>query len=668
LPVPENTYGSVAPHFGNHPGLDGLRGIAVAAVVAYHFGWISGGFLGVDAFFVLSGFLITSLLVAEKKRSGAIQLRDFWSRRVRRLLPALILMMTILVFVAGDSMKRAEVASSLAYVANWQQIWDGASYFDLFGEPSPLRHMWSLAVEEQFYLLWPLVVALVLRFGSRRALGALCLAGIVGSALAMAVWFDPVDPSRVYYGTDTRAHLLLVGGLLALVPRVRVPSSIGAAALVGSVALMLTARDDAAFLYQGGMLGHGILVALVIAAVVASPSARVSRALGAEPLRTLGRVSYGVYLWHWPVLILMTTERVGVAGWQLDALRIMTIAAATALSFVLVEKPIRHWRAPARAVLTSAAAALTAAFVLAAAAIPPASRDTVYLTAPRSPAEAARQVVPPPAPLPRARPARERATKLAAAKVRAPRKFGVVGDSVAATLAYGLTQIAPRHSIGVASATVVGCGVAAGIVLDKQGAPYPWAADCEKGVPNVLNGLVVQHDPDVVVWLSGWELADRQVDGRKVRWGTAEYDRQLERAIDEQFRRLTVRNARVIFLAPAPLVDGKLPGVDVDYERYEHYRELLSEFAASHAPYAAVVDVAPIVCPSGPPCARIVDGVEWRPDGAHFSKESAPLVAEQLLPRILEALSRPSPARGRPTQGDRTSADGVPTLALFGRR
>jgi hypothetical protein len=432
----------------------------------------------------------------------------------------------------------------------------------------------------------------------------------------------------------------LIGALLALFPRVRVPSWVGAIALATSLALMLTTSDSAAFLYRGGMLAHGVLVAAIISAVVTHPTARTARVLGTQPLRTLGRVSYGVYLWHWPVWVLMTTERTGLVGWRLDAVRLITIAAATTTSYVLIEQPVRKWRAPARTVLTASTAALTAAFIVAAAMIPRvAEPETVYVTAPGSLADVARQRTPPPPPSP----ARARTAKLAAAKLRPPKKFGVVGDSVASTVAYGLNAIAPQHQISVASAAMIGCGVASGLALDKNGVPYPWAADCEKAVPNLVNGLVVRDDPDVVVWLSTWELADRQVAGRNLRFGTSEHDRALRRAIDEQVRRLTVRRARIVFLAPAPLVDGKLPGVDAEYSRYIHYRALLTEYAASRAPQAVVVDLMPMVCPGGPPCRRIVDGVELRPDGAHFSKETAPLVAERLLPRILDALRQPPP-------------------------
>ena len=265
--------------FAYQPALDGLRAIAVLAVIVYHldYEWMSGGFLGVDTFFVLSGYLITSLLLVEYTSTGTVSLRDFWVRRAKRLLPAALLLLAA-VAVYGwlvaptDRLGtiRGDALATLAYVANWRFILDDASYFELWSEASPLRHMWSLAIEEQFYVLWPLVVLGLLRAGRGRTtvLAVSCLLGAAGSVVLMAVLAD-VDRSRAYFGTDTRAHtILLVGALLAVDAATGAPvrspdpapdalygSGVGAAAVmvVGAGFVAVSDTGDLAF-YRGGSL------------------------------------------------------------------------------------------------------------------------------------------------------------------------------------------------------------------------------------------------------------------------------------------------------------------------------------------------------------------------------------------------------------------------------
>ena len=234
-----------APAIAYQPALDGLRGVAVLAVLLYHGGvtWMRGGFLGVDLFFVLSGYLITTLLFVEWGRRRSIDLIAFWIRRARRLLPALALLvigvMAYAAVVAGASEAgriRGDGLASIFYVANWRFVASGQSYFDQFTTPSPLRHMWSLAIEEQFYLLWPVVVLALLKWRpSLRLFERLFAGGAIVSAVLMAVLYHPGDdPSRVYYGTDTRAQALLVGGTLAAI-LIRARGAEGAAGAVRSV-------------------------------------------------------------------------------------------------------------------------------------------------------------------------------------------------------------------------------------------------------------------------------------------------------------------------------------------------------------------------------------------------------------------------------------------------
>ncbi len=356
------------------PGLDGLRALAVVGVLLYHAdaGLLPGGFLGVEVFFVLSGYLITSLLLAEWRREGRIDLQAFWLRRARRLIPALlaVLAATLTVaslFLPNDLARlRGDALAAVAYVANWHLIVGHTSYFEAVGRPPLLRHLWSLAVEEQFYLLWPPLLLLGLRWWRQPGpLLGLALAAALASSLLMALLYQPdTDPSRVYYGTDTRASGPLIGAALALAGRLRWPRQqmppwlldlLGLAALGALAVAGLRLSDAEPGLYRGGFLGIDLVVAALLVAVV-QPRGRLGRLLGQQPLRWLGLRSYAVYLWHWPVFALTRPELdVPLDGWPLLALRLVLTGGLAELSYRLVEMPIRSG-AVARAWHTWAAA------------------------------------------------------------------------------------------------------------------------------------------------------------------------------------------------------------------------------------------------------------------------------------------------------------------------
>ena len=365
------------------PGLDGLRALAVAAVVAYHlnFGWAQGGLLGVGVFFTLSGFLITDILLGQWDRAGRLRLGDFWLRRARRLLPALFVMLAV-VAVWVNSLDRAElpgfrgdVVASALYVSNWWYIGQHASYYARFAPPAPLDHLWSLAVEEQFYLVWPWLVLSglwllarrrrrvaggpaggggYLSARTRRAMAAATVLLAVASAVEMALFYHPgFDPTRVYEGTDTRAFGLLSGAALAMVwpTRRRTPLPAAAkwpldAAGAGGLAVigLLAWRTNqyAPFLFRGGLVVLSLATVLVVAAV-ATPGSLLGRALGCGPLRWLGVRSYGIYLWHYPIIVLtvpaLATGGISVPRAVLTAAACVAIAA---ISWKFVEEPVRR--------------------------------------------------------------------------------------------------------------------------------------------------------------------------------------------------------------------------------------------------------------------------------------------------------------------------------------
>jgi peptidoglycan/LPS O-acetylase OafA/YrhL len=348
------------------PGLDGLRALAVLAVIAYHeqLGWAPGGLLGVGVFFTLSGYLITDLLLGQWARSGALNLGDFWLRRARRLLPALFVMLAVVtawVTIASPSRLaslRGAVAAAATYSSNWFFIYTHSSYFARFAPPGPFDHLWSLAVEEQFYLIWPwLLLAGVYFLRGRRpgavrwlVLPTLVLAAV--SAVAMLMLYHPgYDPTRVYEGSDTRACGLLVGAALAMVwPSRRTARTalwsrvmLDGAGLAGLAVIGLMiwrVGQYSAFTYRGGLVLLSVATAGVVAAV-ACPGSLVGVILGWKPLRWIGVRSYGIYLWHYPVIIL-TSPANSTENLPRAALQVAASVGLAALSWRFIEEPIRR--------------------------------------------------------------------------------------------------------------------------------------------------------------------------------------------------------------------------------------------------------------------------------------------------------------------------------------
>lgn len=363
----KNEESTPAPEHGTGrymAGLDGLRTLAVFAVIAYHLnlGFAPGGLLGVGVFFVLSGYLITDILAAKWSRSRQLDLKDFWLRRAKRLLPAVLFLIVMVMawITLFDTSQldtlRGDECAALLYVSNWWYIFRHVSYFESFGPPSPLGHLWSLAVEEQFYLFWPLLLWLGLRFVPRRGwLAGIVMALAIVSALAMALLYVPgIDPSRVYYGTDTRAFALLIGASLALVwpsrnlqahvtRRVQVSLDLaGVAGLLFVLVQIWQTNQYETSLYQGGLLLFSLATAVVVA-VLAHPASLLGKVMGSKPLRWLGKRSYGIYLWHYPIIVL-TTPTVNTHGLDLTRalLQVLASVVIAALSYRFVEEPIRY--------------------------------------------------------------------------------------------------------------------------------------------------------------------------------------------------------------------------------------------------------------------------------------------------------------------------------------
>jgi peptidoglycan/LPS O-acetylase OafA/YrhL len=368
---------AVAPaRLSYQPSLDGIRAVAVISVVVFHFftRGATGGYLGVDMFFVLSGYLITTLLLLEWTNHRTIGLRAFWARRARRLLPALLLVLTVVAIwsaFALDAARRSSVRgqglSALFYSANWYLIFGGEESIGRAGGLAPLFHTWSLAIEEQFYLVWPVVVVLCLRRwgGALRPLVIVAVTASVVSLVLMPVLFVPGTEARAYLATDTRAHQLLIGALLAMALQTQVwrarserwaprLAPFAALAIVAAV-LFAPGPETSKFLYYGGSVGFALCVAVVIAAVMAPTSSWLKALLALAPLVWLGRISYGVYLWHVPVRAMVSNAETGLGGPALLIARVVGTVGVAALSYYLIEMPIRrglvggrlaHWATP----------------------------------------------------------------------------------------------------------------------------------------------------------------------------------------------------------------------------------------------------------------------------------------------------------------------------------
>ena len=655
------------------PYLDGLRALAVGAVVVYHLDadWLPGGYLGVDVFFVLSGFLITGLLVGEHVRTGRIDLPAFWTRRVRRLLPALAVLLAVVIVtmrIAGDQLAlasaRGDFLSTLFYVANWHFILSGQSYFEQYVAVSPLRHTWSLGIEEQFYLLWPLLTWLVLGRWGRRSLGFLAVVGAVVSFVLMALLFDPADPSRAYYGTDTRIGELLVGAVLAValagparerILRLARPLTVPALAVV-LVAIGLLADSSPAY-YGAGAAVFALAVATAIAGFEAGSPA--SRIFAIRPAVALGVISYGVYLWHFPIVRLLVGV-FGTTGAPVPAtLVILATLAIAAASFVLVERPIRRGLPPfsdlrprtvVRLVPMVSGALVLAILGLTPASPPPAFADPGLLLPSAGPVSAASE-----APAISGRPGPASGSTTPSTR---PIVVGVIGDSVMVSALPGFTSAAAARGWQLASGAVPACPVGGSPLYDATGKPSPYNPSCV--VVADREAAVAAARPTVLIWHDLQSvLARRSADGRLLLPGTAAWTDDLVATWRAVLDRFTANGTRVVILLPplrslspagcAGAPDPARCRTIQDQDRT--IREATRVFADRVGPRPDVefVSVDDLLCPRGYPCPASIDGIGIRlgaQDQTHFTTEGATWFATRLLDRVAPFALGGPPATG----------------------
>jgi peptidoglycan/LPS O-acetylase OafA/YrhL len=626
------------------PALDGVRALAVLGVMAYHSGipWLPAGFLGVDAFFVLSGFLITSLLVSEWQRRHTVRLGLFWARRARRLLPALLLLLAFVVlyaaFVAPAGRYpglRLGALSTLFYVANWHFILSGTNYFTQTGLPSLLTHTWSLAVEEQFYLVWPLVVLGVLKLTGRLwVLLTVSVLGALASATEMALLFrHGAGTTRLYYGTDTHGQCLLVGaalasGLAIFAHRRRTtaaPSRGGPApggdpgwaaagrwarillSILGGVGAAAAGLSwwrvsyTGSFLWEGGFLVVALATAAVLLCVVCAQRSWLAAVLSVGPLRYLGRISYGIYLWHFPLFQWIDGARTGLGGYALFGARTGATLAVATVSFYLVERPVRQgeffrqWRA-----WVAAPVAVVTVTVI------------VVVGTGSGTVAAVTHAAPPPA-----------GTTTPATTVL------LLGDSTSITLAIGLSLDADRYGAKVIDKGILGCGVAEMPEVLVRGVEDKVTAACNPSTPAsgqwpaLWSGWITRYHPSIVAILAGrWEVSTVKWRGRWTDILQAAFASDVRQELQRAVAVASTGGAHVV-LFTAPCFDSGeqsdgAPWPEDDRDRLDAYNDLVREVVAANPQQASLVTLDGVVCPGGR-FASEIDSVTVRaPDGVHF--------------------------------------------------
>jgi peptidoglycan/LPS O-acetylase OafA/YrhL len=606
---------------------------------------VGGGLLGVDVFFVLSGYLVTSLLLSEQARTGTVRLRQFWVRRARRLLPALFVVLAGVCAYArwvgtgiSPNVLRGDALSTLGYVANWHYITAGQNYFNRYAPPSPLLHTWSLAVEEQFYLVWPIVVLLVLRRYGRQALG--WTAGVLAAcsaALCAALYMSGASVNRVYYGTDTRAQSIMIGAALAiLVPmakddiRSRYSGRlIGALGVVGAAGLAFclhAVQGTGPFLYEGGFLLVGLSTAAVVTVTVERPQDLLSRALSWRPLRYTGRISYGLYLYHWPVFLLLTYPRTGLSHLPLLVVRFAVTFAVADLSYRFIETPIRtrqplvlRWRpgrrpSPALAGLAAAGVPIVLVMALLAVTVTPSATASASLP-------------PPP-------------THSTGADTANPERAVLIGDSMAVTLGRGLGVDATDWGISIDNAAAVGCDLDPESTVNVMGVVSKASQGCPQWRTNWAR-LVAQTDPDVVVVLLGrWESIDRLYNGRWTHIGEPAFDAHLQSELSQIISIASSRGAQIAFLTLPYIAETTVQPNGSPWDmnlpsRTDAYNSVVRAAVAEHPGQASVIDLNKMLDPDGHYVSSI-GGVRVRDtDDEHLSTLGGEWLRPLLLPQLV---------------------------------
>jgi len=640
--------------------LDGLRAVALLIIMGFHFdvGWLKGGFFSLDIFYVLSGYLITGLLVGEFRRRRGIRLSAFWLRRARRLLPALLIVLvavTLLVrFVAAPGTYpgyRMDALSALFYFSNWWQIAVNGNYFNQTGAVSPLTHTWSLSLEEQFYLVWPLVVVAVMHARSTfrrgvRSLLVLSAVGAVASAVEMALFYHSgQDTTRLYFGTDTHAQSILIGACVACVltlvqlrrggegmaPEAASPWARTALVFCGltgfAVTFVLSTRltGNTPFDYRGGFAVSGLAAAAVIVAAVCVPRGPIARVLATRPLVLLGTISYGAYLWHFPVSIFVDPARTHTSGLVLLAIRFAVTVALAAASYRLVERPVMYgtfWRSVRSITPAVALMVATVAVVVAGTVVPATAAPHIATTMPASEHTALVQ-------------ARAFSTH--------PIRFYLVGDSLAVTVGIGLeVDSVHRYGVQLIDKAVLGCDLDNLPTISTTNGEVDNPESVCRTWPTLWAHQMARFHPEVTGLLMGrWDILDHVYQGHLVNITQPSWYRHNEDEVEHAVEVLSSGGAHVL-LFTMPYIDpinesigGTLSPEDSP-ARVQDFNDILAQVAARHPGVVSVVDLNRILDPHGQ-FQPTIDGITVRwADGIHVSKAGGEWLQPILLPPIAQ--------------------------------
>lgn len=633
------------------PALDGLRAAAVLAVLLYHGGvsWVHGGLLGVDVFFVLSGFLITSLLCDESARTGTLMVAKFWGRRARRLLPALFVLLlgvAVYAFCYSASLDltriRGDALSTLAYVANWRFILSDQGYFATSGAPSPLLHTWSLAVEEQYYLVWPLIALAALRLRGPRALAVVAGFGAVASAVLMAVMYHlGFGIDRLYYGTDTRAQSLLVGSFLGVVAcrqrwrlfperwcetaggrRFGVLLDIAGGGFLVWAGHVYGGTDP--FLYTGGFFLVALATAAVIARVISWPRSLLARFLSLPVLTFVGRISYGLYLYHWPLFLAINNAHTGLNGAPLLALRLVVTFTAAVLSYELLEQPIRTrrllptWHAT---VASGVAAAVTVTALVATTVAPAAASVSIDGAAVMPPAE-------------------HQQLAATSAFTTNPVRFLLLGDSVALTMGIGLSHQSKRNfGVRLYDGAALGCDLDPTLMVKVSGHVGLATPGCRNWQSVWANGLASIRPQVVGLALGRWEVTDHLYRGQWTHVGQPLWDHHLLADLNEAVTVLSSEGAKVAlftmpYLDPPNEAANGTPFPENLPSRANAYNALVRTVALERPGVVTLVDLNRYLDPGGHYTATIGRlTVRWA-DGIHVSMVGGEWLQPEILPTV----------------------------------
>ncbi|MDA0299555.1 MAG: acyltransferase family protein [Actinobacteria bacterium] len=651
------------------PSLDGVRALAVTSVALYHagVGFAGGGFLGVDIFFVLSGYLITTLLVREFVATGLVSVGSFWTRRAIRLLPALLAMVTVVLgvtLVAGQGSisdaTRSDAIGTLLYMQNWAEIFRGESYFELFSRPSPFIHTWSLAIEEQWYLLWPVLVAVLVRRDRILLWVTLAAAGL--SAMWMVYITTPEDPSRSYYGTDARAQALLIGSIAAIVMSRRqllispltnkIMSAVATVGLLGCLGLVVTATDEQIWMYRGGFTLAALTSVMLIVGIRESPASVTARLIAARPLAHLGRMSYGLYLWHWPVFIAIDALWPTGNGAQLVMTKLVACYVVAVMSFMCVERPMRRRCSarPAAAVALVIAGLVLVVVVLLVvptespreedgriAAVPTMTSPVVDDANERSDNSQVVQTTDPTAAPALRVPTTSTLTTVAPSTTIPTKNLSllILGDSIWLELAAWNKERPLMSGWSVSADTRVGCGTLSDDSRDGcDGRLDSWVESVQSDDPSV-----------VLIGLSHWDSYDVEINGENIAYGTQRYEEVLRESWSENVAVAQANGASVVIAGvPCFNLDDDPTGFDLDArvsaERTADLNQAGQAFVESLGGEVSWIDMRELTCPSGT-YEPTIDGLELHRDGIHYSDEAKPLVLQWLGQRLDDLFRTP---------------------------